>query len=114
VDDRPGLALDPAEFFVITTELPPGFDGDTHAALASIGVPVLVMPGETDLYFPAGDAPYEAQDLAEPTLLPIPSLWGHPAGAGASPADQAFVNDAIRRLLAGGPIPGAQAVLQLE
>jgi homoserine O-acetyltransferase len=88
----------------------PGFDGDTHAALASIGVPVLVMPGETDLYFPVGDARYEAQDLAEPTLLPIPSLWGHPAGAGASPADQVFVNDAIRRFLAGDPIPEAEAV----
>jgi homoserine O-acetyltransferase len=35
------------------------------------------------------------------TLLPIPSLWGHPAGAGANPADKAFLNAAIGRFLAG-------------
>ncbi|HEY8318171.1 MAG TPA: alpha/beta fold hydrolase [Amnibacterium sp.] len=85
----------------------PGFGGDTRAALASIRVPVLVMPGETDLYFPVVDARFEAEDVPGATFLPIPSLWGHPAGAGASPADQEFVNSAIRRFLAGEPIPEA-------
>lgn len=88
----------------------PGFDGNTLAALASIQAPVLVMPGETDLYFPVGDARYEAQQVPQAVFLPIPSLWGHPAGAGASPRDQAFLNDAIRRFLAGEPVPGAEAV----
>ena len=86
----------------------PGFGGSTRAALASIRVPVLVMPGETDLYFPVGDARFEAGDVPGATFLPIPSLWGHPAGAGASPADQDFVNSAIRRFLAGEPIPEAE------
>lgn len=86
----------------------PGFDGDTAAALASIDVPVLVMPGATDLYFPAGDAELEARSIPNATFLPIPSLWGHPAGAGASPADKAFLNDAVRRFLAGDPIPEAE------
>jgi homoserine O-acetyltransferase len=86
----------------------PGFDGDTRAALASIRVPVLVMPGETDLYFPVGDAAYEAADLPHATFLPIPSLWGHPAGAGAGPADGEFVNSAIRRFLADEAIPEAR------
>ena len=36
------------------------------------------------------------------TLLPIPSLWGHPAGAGASPADRTFLNENIAKFLAGG------------
>ncbi|MDH2443372.1 alpha/beta fold hydrolase [Amnibacterium sp. CER49] len=85
----------------------PGADGDTQAALATIGVPVLVMPGETDLYFPVGDAALEAAAIPQGALLPIPSLWGHPAGAGASPADKDFLNDAIRRFLAGGTIPEA-------
>jgi homoserine O-acetyltransferase len=83
----------------------PGFDGDTAAALASIEVPVLVMPGATDLYFPVGDAELEARSIPNATFLPIPSLWGHPAGAGASPADAAFVNAAVRRFLASEPIP---------
>ena len=39
----------------------PGFDGDVEKALRSIKVPLLYMPSETDLYFPVGDARYEAQ-----------------------------------------------------
>ena len=38
----------------------PGFGGDTERALRSIKVPFLYMPSETDLYFPIGDARYEA------------------------------------------------------
>jgi homoserine O-acetyltransferase len=79
----------------------PGFDSNTAAALASIEVPVLVMPGATDLYFPVGDAELEARSIPRGTFLPIPSLWGHPAGAGASPADAAFITDAVRRFIAG-------------
>ncbi len=68
------------------------FKGNTEAALRSIRVPVLYMPSATDLYFPVEDARYEAQFIPHCILLPIPSLWGHPAGAGASPADAAFLN----------------------
>jgi homoserine O-acetyltransferase len=32
--------------------------------------------------------------------MPIPSLWGHPAGAAADPADAKFLNDAISKFLA--------------
>ncbi len=73
----------------------PGFRGDMEAALRSIKVPVLYMPSATDLYFPLEDARYEAAFIKHVTLLPIPSLWGHPAGAGASPADETFLNDHI-------------------
>jgi homoserine O-acetyltransferase/O-succinyltransferase len=65
-------------------------------------VPFLYMPSETDLYFPVGDARYEAQFMSTATLMPIPSLWGHPAGAGANPQDRAFLNDAISKFLAAG------------
>jgi homoserine O-acetyltransferase len=41
------------------------------------------------------DAKYEAQFIPHCTFLPIPSLWGHPAGAGASPADAAFLNQHV-------------------
>lgn len=78
----------------------PGFDGDQEKALASIKVPVLYMPSATDLYFPLEDAKYEAAFIPKVELLPIPSLWGHPAGAGASPADKKFLNENIARFLA--------------
>jgi homoserine O-acetyltransferase len=79
----------------------PGFGGDVEKALQSIKVPFLYMPSETDLYFPLGDARYEAAFMSTVSLVPIPSLWGHPAGAGASPADRAFLNETIGRFLAG-------------
>ena len=76
------------------------FHGDVTAALRSIKVPVLYMPSATDLYFPVEDAKWEAQYISRCTFLPIPSLWGHPAGAGASPADAAFLNEHIAAVVA--------------
>ncbi len=78
----------------------PPFRGDTEAALRSIRVPVLYMPSATDLYFPVEDAQYEAGFIKHCDFLPIPSLWGHPAGAGASPADLTFLNAHIAAFLA--------------
>jgi homoserine O-acetyltransferase/O-succinyltransferase len=79
----------------------PGFHGDVEAALRSIKVPVLYLPSATDLYFPVEDARYEAAFIRHCTLLPIPSLWGHPAGAGASPADAKFLNQHVAAFMAG-------------
>jgi len=82
----------------------PGFGGDTVRALASIKVPVLYMPSATDLYFPLEDAKYEAGFIPHVTFMPIPSLWGHTAGAASNPADATFLNDAIGPFVAaGGP-----------
>lgn len=77
----------------------PGFGGDVGKALGSIKVPFLYMPSETDLYFPVGDAKYEAGFMKTVTLMPIPSLWGHPAGAAADPADAKFLNENIGKFL---------------
>jgi homoserine O-acetyltransferase len=79
----------------------PPFHGDVEAALRSIAAKVLYMPSQTDLYFPVTDARYEAAFIPHCTFVPIPSLWGHPAGAGASPADGKFLNERIGRFLAG-------------
>jgi homoserine O-acetyltransferase len=76
-----------------------GFNGNLQKALGSIKAPVLYMPSATDLYFPVADAQYESQYISHCTLLPIPSLWGHPAGAGASPADETFLNQHIAEFL---------------
>jgi homoserine O-acetyltransferase len=80
----------------------PGFGGDTAKALASIHMPVLYMPSQTDLYFPIGDARYEAQFIHGVTFTPIPSLWGHTAGAASNPADAKFLNDHIGAFVAAG------------
>jgi homoserine O-acetyltransferase/O-succinyltransferase len=82
-----------------------GFNGDVERALRSITVPVLYMPSATDLYFPIGDAEYERQFIQRVDFVPIPSLWGHPAGAAPDSADAAFLGSHIRAFLAegGGP-----------
>ena len=114
----PDRALDASTLFLVATELfgnghssspsntPEPFHGprfpiNVEKALRSIAVPVLYMPSETDLYFPVGDARHEAQFIRRVSLVPIPSLWGHPAGAGGNPADRAFLNETISRFLAG-------------
>jgi homoserine O-acetyltransferase len=82
----------------------PGFGGDVERALRSIKVPLLYMPSETDLYFPIGDARYEAPFIPKVSLVPIPSLWGHTAGAASNPADAKFLNETIGRFLTLGTL----------
>ncbi len=77
----------------------PGFNGDVEKALRSIKAPILYMPSETDLYFPIGDARYEAAMMSTVTLTLIPSLWGHTAGAGPNPEDLKFLNEKIGKFL---------------
>jgi len=79
----------------------PPFAGNVETALRSIKAQVLYMPSETDLYFPLSDARYEAAFIPHCSLVPIPSLWGHPAGAGASREDAKFLNEHIGAFLEG-------------
>ena len=80
----------------------PGMDGDITRALGAIRDPFLYMPSETDLYFPIGDATYEASLMKTVTFAPIKSLWGHTAGAASNPADAAFLNATIGKFLSDG------------
>jgi homoserine O-acetyltransferase len=80
----------------------PGFERDFEEALRSIEARALLMPSETDLYFPVADAEYESRFIPDATLVPIPSIWGHGAGAGRGPGDAEFLNKAIADFLAGG------------
>jgi homoserine O-acetyltransferase/O-succinyltransferase len=80
----------------------PGFSGDVERALRSVKASLLYMPSETDLYFPIGDARYEAAFIPGVKLTPIPSLWGHTAGAASNPADAKFLNETIGRFLSAG------------
>lgn len=79
----------------------PGFDGDFEQALRAITARVLLMPSETDLYFPVADAESESRLISNASLVTIPSIWGHGAGAGRGPGDAEFLNHAITEFLAG-------------
>ena len=79
----------------------PLYDGDLAAALRAIRARVLLLPGETDLYFRVADNAAELGELAQAELRPIPSIWGHRAGNPATnPVDAAFLRDAVRAWLA--------------
>ncbi len=77
------------------------YDGDLAAALRAIQARVLLMPGETDLYFRTADNAAELPHLRHAVLRPIPSIWGHRAGNPVfNPADAGFVKTAVRDWLA--------------
>jgi homoserine O-acetyltransferase/O-succinyltransferase len=77
------------------------YGGDLTRALRAIRARVLLMPGETDLYFRVADNAVELPLLAKAELRPIPSIWGHRAGNPVSnPEDARFVRDAVRDWLA--------------
>lgn len=79
----------------------PRFGGDLARALGAITARLLLMPGETDLYFRVADNAAELPHLRDAVLRPIPSIWGHRAGnPSTNPADAAFLRDAVRAFLA--------------
>jgi homoserine O-acetyltransferase len=78
------------------------YHGDFKAALAAIKPRALVMPGKTDLYFPPEDSEIEVAHMPNAELLVIPSIWGHFAGGpGTNPADVSFIDQALKRFIAG-------------
>jgi homoserine O-acetyltransferase len=77
------------------------YGGDLPAALSAIRARVLLMPGETDLYFRVADNALELQHLRHAELAPIPSIWGHMAGnPQRNPVDAAFLRAQVARWLA--------------
>jgi homoserine O-acetyltransferase/O-succinyltransferase len=79
----------------------PRFGGDLAQALGAITARVLLMPGETDLYFRVADNAAELPHLRDAVMRPIPSIWGHRAGnPSTNAADLAFLRDTVRAFLA--------------
>jgi homoserine O-acetyltransferase len=71
--------------------------GDLTDALGAIQAKVLLLPGETDLYFRIADNAAELPHLRDGKLKPIPSIWGHRAGAPATNhEDFEFLKTAVR------------------
>jgi homoserine O-acetyltransferase len=78
----------------------PRYGGDLAVALAAIRASVLLLPGETDLYFRVADNAADLPYLADGELKPIPSIWGHRAGSPATnPDDFAFLKKATQEWL---------------
>ncbi|MGE0041461.1 MAG: alpha/beta fold hydrolase [Vicinamibacterales bacterium] len=76
------------------------FGGNLAAALGAVTPRAIVMPSETDLYFRVEDNRREVAHMPDAELRPIPSTWGHAAGRGTNPPDNAFIDAALRELLA--------------
>ena len=77
------------------------YHGDFDAALGAIRAKAIVMPGQTDLYFPPEDSEYEVAHMPNAELRPMPSIWGHFAsGPGLNPDDVQFLDRALKELLA--------------
>jgi len=77
----------------------PKFNGDFSAALAAITPRAIVMPAATDLYFRVRDNEIEVSQMPRAELRPIPTIWGHAAGRGLNPADNAFIDAGLRDAL---------------
>jgi homoserine O-acetyltransferase/O-succinyltransferase len=76
------------------------YHGDLPAALNAIRAKVLLLPGETDLYFRVADNAAELVYLRDGQLAPIPSVWGHRAGSPEGiPADLEFLTGRVRAWL---------------
>lgn len=77
------------------------YRGDFDKALGAISAKAIVMPSQTDLYFPPEDNAWEVRHMPCAELRPIPSIWGHMAGSpGVNPVDTAFIDRALKELLA--------------
>ncbi|WP_119459457.1 alpha/beta fold hydrolase [Rhodospirillaceae bacterium SYSU D60014] len=77
------------------------YNGDFERTLGAIKADAIVMPSQTDLYFPPEDSAYEVSHMPKAELRPIPSIWGHFAGGpGAHQEDITLIDDALKELLA--------------
>lgn len=76
------------------------FKKDFKAALGAIKARAIVMPSQTDMYFPPEDSEIEVGLMQNAQLRVIPSVWGHRAASpGSDPRDIAFFEQAIADLL---------------
>ncbi len=78
------------------------FRGDWKKAIRSINCPALIMPSETDLYFPPEDNIIEVSHMKNAELKIIPSKRGHLGGAmvpGLCPEESVFCDNEMKKLL---------------
>ena len=76
----------------------PTYGGDFERALGAIKARTIIVPSELDRYFPPVDSENEARHIPGASWRQIPSIWGHMALF--NPADGAFIDQALKELLA--------------
>ena len=75
--------------------------GDFSKTLGAIKAKTLIMPSQSDQYFPTYDNELEIAKMPNAQLRVIPSIWGHLAGGpGRNPEDTKFIDDNLKELLA--------------
>lgn len=85
---------------MIATVQQADLSSDLERALSRITARTLVMPSETDFYFPVEDVQREAACISGARLCPIPSVWGHRAGNPQThEPDARFIFRQVRELL---------------
>ncbi|CRK44165.1 hypothetical protein BN1723_019410, partial [Verticillium longisporum] len=75
------------------------YNKDFELAMRSIKAKMLVLPGQTDLYFPPEDSEYEVKCMSPGigTCVAFPSIWGHWAGGpGQSTEDVKWLDAKLR------------------
>jgi homoserine O-acetyltransferase len=75
-------------------------DGDLKAALGQIRARVLVMPIDTDMFFPPRDCEAEQRMVSNSELRVLHTLWGHVGVMGMDPGYLQQVDSALNELLA--------------
>ncbi|RDA87247.1 hypothetical protein CP532_1353 [Ophiocordyceps camponoti-leonardi (nom. inval.)] len=83
------------------------YSGDFGLAMRGIKAKTLVLPGQTDLYFPVEDAEEEVRQMRQGVgkCVAFPSIWGHWAGGpGLSVADLEWL-EALTKCLAQQSVP---------
>lgn len=71
--------------------------------MEGIKAKALVLPAQTDLYFPPEDSEFEVQTMRPGvgTLKVFPSIWGHWAGGpGDSKEDVKWLDEQLRQFFA--------------
>lgn len=76
------------------------FQGNYAQALRAITAKAVLMPSQTDMYFPPEDNALDVPHMPNAKLDPIPSVWGHFAGGlGLNRADVDFIDSRLREML---------------
>lgn len=81
------------------------YNKDFACAMKDIKTKTLVIPGQTDLYFPPEDSEIEVENMTPGVgkCVVLPSIWGHWAGGpGDSKEDVKWLDDRLKAFLKDG------------